>query len=155
LITRFDTSKYPVRFGGECKASTSPICRSARATPRKSHARRLDRFGQFGIAASLSAVSDCRHRFHERKTAPAAASIIGSGIGGIETLEEQNKILWERGVSRVSPFTVPRLMVNAASGNVSIIFHLTAPTPPSPPPVPPAPTPSATPADSSSTTWPM
>jgi 3-oxoacyl-[acyl-carrier-protein] synthase II len=53
--------------------------------------------------------------------------VIGSGIGGIETLEEQNKILWERGVSRVSPFTVPRLMVNAASGNVSIRYGITGP----------------------------
>jgi 3-oxoacyl-[acyl-carrier-protein] synthase II len=53
--------------------------------------------------------------------------IIGSGIGGIETLEEQNKILIERGVSRVSPFTVPRLMVNAASGNVSILFRIHGP----------------------------
>ena len=49
------------------------------------------------------------------------------GTGGIETLEEQNKILIERGVSRVSPFTVPRLMVNAASGNVSILFKIHGP----------------------------
>ncbi|HTL29263.1 MAG TPA: beta-ketoacyl-ACP synthase II, partial [Tepidisphaeraceae bacterium] len=53
--------------------------------------------------------------------------LIGSGIGGIETLEEQNKILNERGVTRVSPFTVPRLMVNAASGNVSILYHIHGP----------------------------
>jgi 3-oxoacyl-[acyl-carrier-protein] synthase II len=53
--------------------------------------------------------------------------VIGSGIGGIETLEEQNKILVERGVQRVSPFTVPRLMVNAASGNVSILFGIHGP----------------------------
>src|SRR5688500_3401285 len=53
--------------------------------------------------------------------------MIGSGIGGIETLEEQNKILIDRGVMRVSPFTVPRLMVNAAAGNVSILFGLQGP----------------------------
>jgi len=53
--------------------------------------------------------------------------LIGSGIGGIETLEEQNKILTTRGVQRVSPFTVPRLMVNAASGNVSIRFRIKGP----------------------------
>src|ERR671913_283149 len=50
-----------------------------------------------------------------------------SGIGGIETIEEQHLILTERGVSRVSPFTVPRLMANAASGNVSIMFHINGP----------------------------
>jgi 3-oxoacyl-[acyl-carrier-protein] synthase II len=53
--------------------------------------------------------------------------VIGSGIGGIETIEEQNKILVARGVSRVSPFTVPRLMANAGSGNVSILYHLNGP----------------------------
>jgi 3-oxoacyl-[acyl-carrier-protein] synthase II len=50
-----------------------------------------------------------------------------SGIGGIETIEEQNAILTSRGVGRVSPFTVPRLMANAAAGNVSIMFHLQGP----------------------------
>jgi 3-oxoacyl-[acyl-carrier-protein] synthase II len=53
--------------------------------------------------------------------------VIGSGIGGIETLEEQNKVLINRGISRVSPFTVPRLMVNAASGNVSILYKIHGP----------------------------
>jgi 3-oxoacyl-[acyl-carrier-protein] synthase II len=56
-----------------------------------------------------------------------AGVVIGSGIGGIETLEEQNKILNTRGLSRVSPFTVPRLMVNAASGNVSIRYKINGP----------------------------
>jgi 3-oxoacyl-[acyl-carrier-protein] synthase II len=53
--------------------------------------------------------------------------VIGSGIGGIETIEEENKVLINRGVSRVSPFTVPRLMANAGSGNVSIKFGLNGP----------------------------
>ncbi len=53
--------------------------------------------------------------------------LIGTGIGGIETIEEQMRILLDRGVSRVSPFTVPRLMANAATGNVSILFNLSGP----------------------------
>jgi len=128
LVTRFDFSKYPVRFGGECTsfdiAQYQPLC--SRYSEEKLHARRLDRFGQFGIAASLSAVADCGIDFTKEDSSRCGV-IIGSGIGGIETLEEQNKILNSRGVGRVSPFTVPRLMVNAASGNVSIIFHLTGP----------------------------
>jgi 3-oxoacyl-[acyl-carrier-protein] synthase II len=54
--------------------------------------------------------------------------LIGSGIGGLETLQEQSKILDTKGPSRVSPFTVPRLMINAASGNVSILYKLNGPS---------------------------
>ncbi len=120
-ITRWDTTKYPVRFGGEC---TKFDVTTYGLEPKE--ARRLDRFGQFGIAASVSAVKDCGIDF-EKTDRYRCGVIIGSGIGGIETLEEQNRILIERGVSRVSPFTVPRLMVNAASGNVSILYRIHGP----------------------------
>jgi 3-oxoacyl-[acyl-carrier-protein] synthase II len=127
-VTRFDFSKYPVRFGGECTnfdiTTYQELC--SRYSEEKLHARRLDRFGQFGIAASLSAVADSGLDYTKEDVSRCGV-IIGSGIGGIETLEEQNKILNTRGVGRVSPFTVPRLMVNAASGNVSIIFQITGP----------------------------
>src|SRR6185437_692572 len=76
--------------------------------------------------ASISAVKDSGVDFAKEQT-DRCGVIIGSGIGGLETLEEQTRILIERGVSRVSPFTVPRLMVNAASGNVSILFHIYGP----------------------------
>src|SRR4051794_16790303 len=120
-VTRFDFSKYPVRFGGECtKFDVSKYGVDVK------EARRLDRFGQFGLAASVSAVKDSGLDFANEDPYRAGV-IIGSGIGGIETLEEQNKILNTRGLQRVSPFTVPRLMVNAASGNVSILFHIHGP----------------------------
>src|SRR5437667_6817569 len=121
-VTRWDPSKYPVRFGGECtNFDVTKYGIDAR------EAKRMDRFGQFGIAASISAVKDSGLDF-AREDRTRAGVVIGSGIGGIETLEEQNHILWERGFSRVSPFTVPRLMVNAASGNVSILFGLQGPS---------------------------
>lgn len=120
-ITRWDTSKYPTRFGGEC--TNFDVTRYG---VEHREAKRLDRFGQFGIAASVSAVKDAGINF-DNEDRYRCGVIIGSGIGGIETLEEQNRILIERGVSRVSPFTVPRLMVNAASGNVSIIFKIHGP----------------------------
>jgi 3-oxoacyl-[acyl-carrier-protein] synthase II len=120
-ITRWDTSKYPTRFGGECtKFDVTKYGVEHR------EAKRLDRFGQFGIAASTIAVKDAGIDF-DKADRFRCGVLIGSGIGGIETLEEQNKILLDRGVSRVSPFTVPRLMVNAASGNVSIMFKLHGP----------------------------
>jgi 3-oxoacyl-[acyl-carrier-protein] synthase II len=127
-VTRWDFSKFPVRFGGECTKFdvTSYQGEASKYCEEKLHPRRLDRFGQFGIAASLSAVKDSGIDF-KKEDPYRCGVIIGSGIGGIETLEEQNKVLIDRGVQRVSPFTVPRLMVNAASGNVSIIFALNGP----------------------------
>jgi 3-oxoacyl-[acyl-carrier-protein] synthase II len=120
-IRRWDPTKYPVRFGGECtnfdvtKYGIDHI-----------KAKRMDRFGQFGLAASVSAVKDSGIEFSKEDPFRCGV-VIGSGIGGIETLEEQNKILTARGPMRVSPFTVPRLMVNAASGNVSILFQINGP----------------------------
>jgi len=120
-VTRWDLSTYPTRIGGECtKFDVTKYGVDVR------EAKRLDRFGQFGIAASVSAVKDAGLDFAAEDAARCGV-IIGSGIGGIETLQEQNKTLIERGVSRVSPFTVPRLMVNAASGNVSIMFKIHGP----------------------------
>ncbi len=120
-ITRWDASKYPARFGGEC---TNFDVTKYGIDFRE--AKRLDRFAQFGMAASISAVKDSGLEFAKEQPARCGV-IIGSGIGGIETLEEQNRILVSRGPGRVSPFTVPRLMVNAASGNVSILYGITGP----------------------------
>jgi 3-oxoacyl-[acyl-carrier-protein] synthase II len=120
-ITRWDTSKYSVRFGGECTSFDI-----TRYDVDSREAKRLDRFSQFALAAATSAVKDSGVDF-SKDDPYRCGVVIGSGIGGIETLEEQNRILIDRGVSRVSPFTVPRLMVNAASGNVSIVFGLRGP----------------------------
>lgn len=121
MITRWDAGKYPVRFGGEC--TNFDVTRFG---VDSREAKRMDRFGQFGLAASVTAVKDSGLDF-QKEDPFRCGVIIGSGIGGIETLEEQNRVLIERGVSRVSPITVPRLMVNAASGNVSIMFGINGP----------------------------
>src|SRR3954467_15314990 len=121
MIRRWDTSKYPVKFGGEC---TDFDITKYGVDPRE--AKRMDRFAHFGLAASVTAVADSGIDF-AKEPIDRCGVIIGSGIGGIETLEEQKKILDSRGVGRVSPFTVPRLMVNAASGNVSILFKIHGP----------------------------
>src|SRR5579863_6981514 len=128
-ITRWDISNYPTRFGGECSAfdpmhyadEFARLSGGERLQPK-----RLDRFAQFAMAASMNAVADSGIDF-TREDRYRCGVVIGSGIGGIETIEEQNKILVARGVSRVSPFTVPRLMANAGSGNVSILYHLNGP----------------------------
>ena len=128
-LVRWDVSSYPTRFGGEC--SKFDVMAYAEEFARLSggerlQPKRLDRFAQFAMAASMSAVSDAGIDFSKEDRFRSGV-VIGSGIGGIETIEEQNKILNSRGVSRVSPFTVPRLMANAGSGNVSILYHLHGP----------------------------
>jgi 3-oxoacyl-[acyl-carrier-protein] synthase II len=128
VIRRWNTEKYPVKIGGECLSFDIDDYkeRAAKFTEDRLTPRRIDRFGLFGIAASLSAVEDANLDF-DKEDRTRCGVIIGTGIGGIETIEEQYKVLMDRGVSRVSPFTVPRLMPNAASGNVSIVFHLNGP----------------------------
>ena len=128
-IRRWDVSKYPTRFGGEC--TDFDVMRYADEFAKLSggerlQPKRLDRFAQFAIVASMSAVADSGVDFAGEDRFRCGV-VIGSGIGGIETIEEQYKILVARGVSRVSPFTVPRLMANAGSGNVSILYHLNGP----------------------------
>lgn len=120
-VTRFDFSDFPVRFGGECTDFDV-----TRYNVDTKEARRLDRFAQFALAASISAIKDAGIDFKSEDPYRCGV-LIGSGIGGIETLEEQCGVLNTRGVARVSPFTVPRLMANAASGNVSIQFGLKGP----------------------------
>lgn len=89
-------------------------------------ARRLDRFAQLGLAASDEAV---RHSGIDlaRGNPEHHGVVIGSGIGGIQTIEDGLHTMSDRGPSRLSPFTVPRLMVNAAAGNVSIRYNLQGP----------------------------
>ncbi|MDB5333871.1 MAG: beta-ketoacyl-acyl-carrier-protein synthase [Phycisphaerales bacterium] len=128
VIRRWNTDKYPVKIGGECFSFdlAKYAQEAAKYTDERLQPRRIDRFGQFGLAASMSAVKDAGLDF-DKEDRTRCGVVIGTGIGGIETIEEQYKILIERGVSRVSPFTVPRLMPNAASGNVSILFRLNGP----------------------------
>jgi 3-oxoacyl-[acyl-carrier-protein] synthase II len=120
-ITRWDASNIPTRFGGEC----SHFDVTQHGVDSR-EAKRLDRFSQFGLAAATGAVRDAGLDF-SKEDPHRCGVLIGSGIGGIETLQEQHRVLMDRGVSRVSPLTVPRLMVNAASGNVSIQFGLHGP----------------------------
>ena len=121
MISRWDPSKFPTRFGGECTNFDV-----ARYGLDRREAKRLDRFGQFGLAASVNAVNDSGIDF-TKEDSYRCGVVIGSGIGGLETLEEENTVMLQRGLSRVSPFTVPRLMVNAASGNVSIRYGIHGP----------------------------
>ncbi len=119
-IEDFDTSAYPVKFGGSVKHFDV----SKYIEHRES--KRMDRFSQFAIAAADQAVKDSGLDF-SKENGHRAGAIVATGIGGIKEIEEQHLILLEKGPRRVSPFCVPRLMANAAGGNIAIRYGLKGP----------------------------
>ena len=119
-IKRFDTSEYETRFGGEVDDW------SGGPNLDKREAKRLDRFAQFALNAAIDAVKDAGIDFSSENTWRCGA-IIGSGVGGISEFAEGHLRLLEKGPARVSPFMVPKLMCNAASGNISIYWQLHGP----------------------------
>jgi 3-oxoacyl-[acyl-carrier-protein] synthase II len=89
-------------------------------------AKRLDRFAQFGLYAAVEAVEHAGIDFG-RGNPERYGVVVGSGVGGVSTIEEGHTVLMERGPTRLSPFTVPKLMVNASAGNISIRWGLQGP----------------------------
>src|SRR4051812_11461863 len=89
-------------------------------------AKRLDRFSQLGLGAAEEAVKHSGIDF-SRENQDRCGVVIGSGIGGIKTIEDGMVLLLDKGPNRLSPFTVPRLMANAATGNISIRHGLRGP----------------------------
>jgi 3-oxoacyl-[acyl-carrier-protein] synthase II len=119
-VTHFDVTDYPTQIGAEVQ-DFNPL-----DFVDKKEARRMDRFGQFAVAAARLAVQDARLDTAAVDWERAGVSV-GSGIGGIQTLEDQIKILYEKGPRRVSPLFVPMLIANMASGYISIEFGLKGP----------------------------
>jgi 3-oxoacyl-[acyl-carrier-protein] synthase II len=120
LIESFDTTGYPVKFGGEIKNFdvTKYI--------ERRESKRMDRFTQFAMAAAVQAVDDSGLDF-SKEDAFRTGAIVGTGIGGIKEIEGQHIRLLEKGPRKVSPFCVPKLMGNAASGNIAIRYGLRGP----------------------------
>ena len=116
-IESFDTGDYPVKFGGEIKNFDVIKYVDQRES------KRMDRFSQFAIAAAKQAAEDSGLDF-SREDVYRAGVIVGTGIGGIKEIEDQHKRLLEKGPRQVSPFTVPKLMANAACGNIAIQYGL-------------------------------
>ena len=119
-IESFDTRAFPVRFGGEIKSFDVTKYVDMRES------KRMDRFTQFAVVAANQAIKDSGLDFSKEDTSRAGV-IVGTGIGGIKEIEEQHKKLLNKGVRQVSPFTVPRLMANAASGTIAIYYGLKGP----------------------------
>jgi 3-oxoacyl-[acyl-carrier-protein] synthase II len=119
-ITRFDATDYPVRIAGEVK-DFDPF-----KYFDKKDVRRIDRFIQFAVGASVQAVESAGLNISSIDP-DRAGVLIGSGIGGLQTIETQHSILLEKGPRRVSPYCVPMEIINMASGIVSIRFGFQGP----------------------------
>ena len=115
-LTRFDPTDFPSKVGGEIR-DFDP---GKFMDPKE--AKRNDRYTQYAVAASRMAIEDAQVDT-TKLDAERFGVIIGSGIGGMETIENQARVLIERGPSRVSPFTIPSLIANIASGVVAIEFQ--------------------------------
>lgn len=112
-INLFDVSGYRVQFAGEV-----PWDGAAEGVASPKELRRLDRFTQFAIAAAGDAVKDSGLEF-DKEDPYRCGVVVGSGIGGLAEFEAQHERLLTKGIEKVSPFTIPKLIVNAASGHVS------------------------------------
>ena len=119
-ITKFDPSTFPVRFACEVKAF-DPL----KSMERK-EAKRADLYTQYAVAASVEAMADAG-------LAPGAYDvdrtgvIVGSGIGGLKSFEEQHDVYRERGASKISPFFIPMFIADIAAGVVSMRFNARGP----------------------------
>jgi 3-oxoacyl-[acyl-carrier-protein] synthase II len=120
-ITAFDASAFATQIAGEVKIFDPTL-----AFPSPKEVRRTDRYSQFGVYAAWSALKDSGLEL-DRENLDEVGVFLGSGIGGLQTTSEQLKILFERGPSRLSPFMIPMLISNMASGLVSMYFNLRGP----------------------------
>jgi 3-oxoacyl-[acyl-carrier-protein] synthase II len=120
-ISLFDVTGYRVQFGGQVPWEPE---KEDIAGPKE--LKRLDRFTQFAIAAAKDAVADSGIDFSTEEPFRCGV-VIGSGIGGLWEFEVQEERLLHKGIDKVSPFTIPKLMVNSASGHVSSLYGIKGP----------------------------
>lgn len=119
-ITQFDTQESACKIAGEVKGF------DPEAYMDKKEAKRMDRFAQFAVAASKMALKDSGLDL-DKEDVERIGVILGTGIGGISTFEQQSRNLIEKGPRRVSPFTVPMMIVNMAAGQIAIQLNAKGP----------------------------
>jgi 3-oxoacyl-[acyl-carrier-protein] synthase II len=119
-ITQFDASQMPVRIAGEVKGFDPAPYIEAKEI------KKMDRFIHFAMAAATMAVENSGLKVTD-ENAERVGVIIGAGMGGLPAIEHYHKIYLEKGYRRISPFFIPMLIINLASGNVSIKFGAKGP----------------------------
>ena len=116
FITRFDTSEFKVKIAAEVKGFDPLVYMD------RKEAKRMDVFSQFAIASAKQAVEDSKLDL-EAIDKNRFGVIIGSGIGGIDTIEKEQTKFLQRGPSKVQPLFIPMIISNMAAGNVAIKFE--------------------------------
>jgi len=119
-ITQFDTSTFPVKIGGEVHDF------DAEQYIEFKELKKMDRFIHFAMGAASMAMEDSGLEINEENSVRVGV-VIGSGIGGLPAIEHYHTILMEKGVRRISPFFIPMLIINLASGQVSMKFGARGP----------------------------
>jgi len=120
-ITKFDATTFPVRIAAEVKGF-DPL-----AYMERKEAKRADPFTQYAVAASWQAMRDAGLVDTPEADTDRLGVIIGSGIGGLKSFEEQHDVYRERGVGKISPFFIPMFIADIASGVVSMQFNARGP----------------------------
>ena len=119
-ITKFDTTNFGVKVAGEVIKGTKPGQFNADEFMEPKEQRRVDDFILFGIAAAEEAIKDANWMPEDEQEKKRTGVIIGSGIGGLKTIDDNAKILAASGPRRISPFFIPATIINMISGHVSI-----------------------------------
>lgn len=119
-ITQFDAANFPTRIAGEV-AGFNP---EDYIEPKE--IKKMDRFIHFALAAAQMAMNDSGLKITD-ENAERAGVIVGSGIGGLRSIEHYHSVLLEKGPRRITPFFIPMLVVNLASGQISIRFGAKGP----------------------------
>lgn len=114
-ITMFDASEFRTKIGGEVK-NFDPV-----DYIDKKDAKRMDRFTQFAVAATGMALDDATLDI-SKEDSERVGVVMGTGVGGIETLEKQFHVFYDRGPGRVSPFFIPMMISNMAAGQIAIMY---------------------------------
>jgi len=119
-LTTFDCKDYDSRIAGEVKNFIPhPFI------PKK-ELRRMEKFVQFAVTAAKEAIDDSGLDLPKEDPFNVGV-LVGSGIGSLRIIEEQHKVILEKGPSRITPFLIPMLIVNMASGHISIMFNIKGP----------------------------
>ena len=120
-ITLFDPEGFEVRFAAECTDFDPKDFMDRKIVPR------LDRFAQMGLASSRMALEDAGAWGVLGSTPERVGLVLGSGLGGVATMEQTQATLDDKGPGRVNPFVIPKMIANSAAGNVSIKYGLMGP----------------------------
>jgi 3-oxoacyl-[acyl-carrier-protein] synthase II len=119
-ITRFDASRHDTKIAGEVKGF-DPL-----HYMEKKEVKKMDLFIHYALASAVLAVDDAQLTFNDGERSRVGA-LIGTGMGGIPALEESHRILVEKGPGRISPFFIPSIITNLASGQIAMRFGIRGP----------------------------